>query len=98
MLPKLRAVKGRGEDNVPVLGPSSPQEVRFNGKKIPNGIKLWNVGVDTAKDLLLGQLAIEKPGPGFIHFSAQLPRKWFEQLTASSVFWSRSTARRSIAG
>jgi len=82
MLPKLRAVKGRGEDNVPVLGPSSPQEVRFNGKKIPNGVKLWNVGVDTAKDLLLGQLAIEKPGPGFIHFSAQLPREWFEQLTA----------------
>jgi phage terminase large subunit GpA-like protein len=82
MLPKLRAVKGRGEDNVPVLGPSSPQEVRFNGKKIPNGIKLWNVGVDTAKDLLLGQLAIEKPGPGFIHFSSELPREWFEQLTA----------------
>ena len=82
LLPKLRAVKGRGEDNVPVLGPSSPQEVRFNGRKIPNGIKLWNVGVDTAKDLLLGQLAIEQPGPGFIHFSSELPREWFEQLTA----------------
>ncbi|MBB3641160.1 phage terminase large subunit family protein [Variovorax atrisoli] len=82
LLPKLRAVKGRGEENVPVLGPSSPQEVRFNGKKIPNGIKLWNVGVDTAKDLLLGQLAIEQPGPGFIHFSSELPREWFEQLTA----------------
>ncbi len=82
MLPKLRAVKGRGEDNVPVLGPSSPQEIRFNGKKIPNGIKLWNVGVDSAKDLLLGQLAIEKPGPGFLHFSSELPREWFEQLTA----------------
>lgn len=77
----LRAVKGRGEDIVPVP-PSSPQEVRFNGKKIPNGIKLWNVGVDTAKDLLLGQLAIEQPGPGFIHFSSELPREWFEQLTA----------------
>ncbi len=81
-LPKLRAVKGRGEENVPVLGPSSPQEVRWNGKKIPNGIKLWNVGVDSAKDLLLGQLAIENPGPGFVHFSSELPQEWFEQLTA----------------
>lgn len=81
-LPKLRAVKGRGEENIHVLGPSSPQEVRFNGKKIPNGIKLWNVGVDTAKDLLLGQLAIEKAGPGFVHFSQELPREWYEQLTA----------------
>ncbi|WGT64988.1 phage terminase large subunit family protein [Variovorax paradoxus] len=82
LLPKLRAVKGRGEENVPVLGPSSPQEVRWNGKKIPNGIKLWNVGVDSAKDLLLGQLAIEKPGPGYVHFSQELPKEWFEQLTA----------------
>ena len=81
-LPKLRAVKGRGEENVPVLGPSSPQEVRWNGKKIPNGIKLWNVGVDSAKDLLLGQLAIEKSGPGYVHFSQELPQEWFEQLTA----------------
>ena len=81
-LPKLRAVKGRGEENIHVLGPSSPQEVRFNGKKIPNGIKLWNVGVDTAKDLLLGQLAIEKAGPGYVHFSQELPREWYEQLTA----------------
>lgn len=81
-LPKLRAVKGRGEENIHVLGPSSPQEVRFNGKKIPNGIKLWNVGVDTAKDLLLGQLAIEKAGPGFVHFSQELPREWYEQLTS----------------
>eukprot|EP00456_Euglypha_rotunda_P052084 TRINITY_DN4199_c0_g1_i7.p1 TRINITY_DN4199_c0_g1~~TRINITY_DN4199_c0_g1_i7.p1 ORF type:complete len:689 (+),score=106.56 TRINITY_DN4199_c0_g1_i7:1920-3986(+) len=82
MLPKLRAIKGRGEENLPILGPSSSQEVRWNGKKIPNGVKLWIVGVDTAKDLLLGQLSIEKAGPGYVHFSSQLPREWFEQLTA----------------
>ncbi|MNV42656.1 Phage terminase large subunit [compost metagenome] len=81
-LPKLRAVKGRGEENIPVLGPSSAQEVKWNGKRWPNGIKLWNVGVDTAKDLLLGQLSITEGGPGCVHFSAELPREWYEQLTA----------------
>lgn len=81
-LPKLRAVKGRGEENIPVLGPSSAQEVKWNGKRWPNGIKLWNVGVDTAKDLLLGQLSITEAGPGYVHFSSELPREWYEQLTA----------------
>ena len=81
-LPKLRAVKGRGEENIPVLGPSSAQEVKWNGKRWPNGIKLWNVGVDTAKDLLLGQLSITDAGPGYVHFSTELPREWYEQLTA----------------
>lgn len=81
-LPKLRAVKGRGEENIPVLGPSSAQEVKWNGKRWPNGIKLWNVGVDTAKDLLLGQLSITEPGPGYVHFSAELTLEWYEQLTA----------------
>jgi len=88
LLPQLRAIKGRGEENIPVLGPSSPQEVNWKGKKWPRGIKLWNVGVDSAKDLLLGQLAIEpspepgRPVPGCVHFSGDLPREWFEQLTA----------------
>jgi phage terminase large subunit GpA-like protein len=40
------------------------------------------MGADTAKDLLLGQLAIERPGPGHVHMAADLQREWFEQLTA----------------
>ena len=40
------------------------------------------MGVDSAKDLLLGQLAIDKPGPGYVHTSQKLPREWYEQLTA----------------
>lgn len=82
MLPCLRAVKGRGEENIPILGSSSVQDVNWAGRKWQNGVKLWNVGVDTAKDLLLGQLDIQKPGPGYLHFSDELPREFFEQLTA----------------
>lgn len=82
MLPSLRAIKGSSEENKPILMPASSVEVNWKGVKIPNGLKLWTVGVDTAKDLLLGQLAIEQPGPGHVHMSADLQREWFEQLTA----------------
>lgn len=81
-LPQLRAIKGDNSDNRHILGSSSLQEVNWRGKKIKHGIKLWLVGVDSAKDYLLGQLAIATPGPGYLHFSQDLPREWFEQLTA----------------
>lgn len=79
---QLRAVKGDNNDSRNILGTSSLQEVSWNGKKIARGIRLWLVGVDSAKDYLLGQLAIAEPGPGYVHFSAELKREWFEQLTA----------------
>lgn len=82
LLPNLRAIKGDTNDNRPILGPSSMQDVDHKGVKLKNGIKLWLVGVDNAKDLLLGQLALAGPGPGYLHFSKHLPREYFEQLTA----------------
>lgn len=82
ILPSLRAIKGDGNDGLPIVGPSSLQEINWRGHKVRRGIKLWRVGVDAAKDLLLGQLAIEQPGPGYVHFSDELPREFYEQLTA----------------
>lgn len=82
VLPNLRAIKGDGTDRVPIVGPSSLQEINWRGRKVARGIKLWRVGTDAAKDLLLGQLAIEQAGPGYVHFSDELPREFYEQLTA----------------
>lgn len=92
-LPMLRAIKGSSEEHKPILGPSSSQEVNWRGKKWPNGVKLWSIGVDTAKDLLLGQLALEQPGPGYVHFSHELPREWFEQLTAEQRILAKIKGR-----
>lgn len=82
VLSNLRAIKGAGDEAMNIVGPSSLQEVNWRGKKVQRGIKLWRVGVDAAKDLLLGQLAITQPGPGYVHFSKELPREFYEQLTA----------------
>lgn len=92
-LPNLRAIKGDNNDNRPIFGAASMQEVSWRGVKIPNGIKLWLVGVDAAKDQLLGQLAISKPGPGYVHFSDQLTREWFEQLTAEQRILAKVQGR-----
>lgn len=92
-LPTLRAIKGSSEEYKPILGPSSSQEINWRGKKWPNGVKLWNIGVDTAKDLLLGQLAIDKPGAGYVHFSQELPREWYEQLTAEQRILTKVKGR-----
>lgn len=78
----LRAIKGDNNDSRSIVGPSTLQEVNHRGRKVKHGIKLWLVGVDNAKDLLLGQLAIAEAGPGYVHTSTDLKREWYEQLTA----------------
>lgn len=93
VLPQLRAIKGANDDSVNILGPSSLQDVNWRGKKSTRGIKLWRVGVDAAKDLLLGQLAIQNPGPGYVHFSAELPREFYEQLTAEQRVLAKVNGR-----
>lgn len=92
MLKNLRAIKGDGGEG-PILGPSSLQEINWRGRKVQRGIKLWRVGVDSAKDLLLGQLSIQQPGPGYVHFSDELPREFYEQLTAEQRVLARVNGR-----
>lgn len=93
VLPHLRAIKGDGNDGVSIVGPSSLQEINWRGRKVARGIKLWRVGVDGAKDLLLGQLAVDKPGPGYVHFSNELPREFYEQLTAEQRVLAKVNGR-----
>lgn len=90
-IPNLRAIKG--DDNKPIVGPSSLQEVNHRGRKVQRGIKLHLVGVDQAKDLLLGQLAITKPGPGYVHFSKDLPREFYEQITAEHRILAKTNGK-----
>ena len=54
------------------------------------------IGVDTAKDLLHGQLSIAQPGPGYVHFSQDLPREWYEQLTAEQRIVTRAQGGESM--
>lgn len=71
------ALKGKGGAGMPLVKP---------GAKIKkSGIRLWIVGTDTAKELLLmSRIRISEPGPGYMHWpiSNQFGTGYFEQLTA----------------
>ena len=62
------------------------------GKVMKRGVRLWFVGTDTAKDLLFGRLMGTQPGPGYVHFSTDLPPDFYRQLTAEARIPQR-TAR-----
>lgn len=87
---KVFAIKGDSQPGKPIKGRSSAQDVNWRGKVIKRGVKMWLVGTDTAKDLLYGRLKIASPGPGYVHFSKDLPPAFYEQLTAEYRTLTRS--------
>jgi phage terminase large subunit GpA-like protein len=59
-------------------------KVDFNwqGRREKHGTTLWHVGTNLAKDRLAARLLVGKPGPGYIHLSADNTDEWFAQLAA----------------
>jgi phage terminase large subunit GpA-like protein len=86
----VMAVKGSA--SAPALL-SSPRRVAVTvaGRPIPDGCKLWIVGVNQAKEQLYGWLRMDAgetgPPPGFCHFpdSADYSEEYFRQLTAEQL-------------
>jgi phage terminase large subunit GpA-like protein len=78
----IYAIKGASTLNKPILGAKpSLVEVNWMGQRIPNGTKLWMIGTDTAKDYLAARYHLAS-GAGATHFSDDLPKEYYEQLTA----------------
>lgn len=92
---RVHAVRGDPKPGKPVVaGRASSQTVNVDGRIIPNGVRLWHVGTDTAKDLFFGRLKVDprQGGPGCVHLSNQLPDEFFEGL-ASEQRVPKRTAR-----
>jgi phage terminase large subunit GpA-like protein len=79
--PKLFATKGSSKANQPISGRATLQDVNAVDKTIRQGIRLYSIGTDTAKDLIHGRLQVTQHGPGFIHLSKYLPDEFFDHLT-----------------
>lgn len=74
-----------------VIGTPSRVEVLRNGKAMRGGVKVWPVGIDTAKSELYGWLRRRPPEDeaeglphGWCHFP-QYGQEWFQQLTAERL-------------
>lgn len=81
---RVFAVRGDPQPSKQVKGKATVQDVNHRGKIIKRGVRLWYVGTDTAKDLIFGRLGVTQPGPGYVHFSKDLPPEFYTQLTAES--------------
>lgn len=67
-------------------------DIDRKGRKVRNGVTLWYVGTNLAKDRLHARLQVAQPGPGYIHFSDELSDEWFAQ------FAGEARAVRKVAG
>jgi phage terminase large subunit GpA-like protein len=103
---RLMAVKGSNQPNQAILAARpKEQDVNWRGRLIRNGVRLWMVGVDTAKHWLINRLHADGQvdmGGRKLHFSKDLPEDFYQQLTAE-VFdpednrWRRRRNRRNEA-
>lgn len=85
---RVHATQGKGQIGLPIVaGAPRRQDVNVDGKVVKDGVQLYFVGVNTAKDLLHNRLQI-MPGaggaatPGCVHLSSGLPDEFFQELVA----------------
>lgn len=73
---RVFAIKGKAGVGLPIVSRPSTSN---KGK-----IKLFSVGTDTTKELVMARLNIQEPGPGYCHYpvSPAFDEEFFKQLTA----------------
>lgn len=79
---RIHATRGRAELGRPIVMGCRRQDVNVDGKIVKDGVGLWDVCVNTAKDLLHHRLQVAVPGPGYMHLSTALPDEFFSELVA----------------
>jgi phage terminase large subunit GpA-like protein len=80
------AMRGDKDLGGPVLKRPKPIDVTWKGQTIRNGVKLWNVCVDTTKHIYYGRLRLTTAGPGYIHVPEGLKDSdEFEQMCAERL-------------
>ncbi len=80
------AIKGASQYGRPVLGKPSMLDINWRGKSVPRGIKVWQIGTDTAKHLIYGRMRLTAAGAGYVHVPKILAETdEFEQMTAAKL-------------
>ena len=85
---RIFAIKGVGGEGRPLISKPSRSNI--------GNIRLYSVGVDTAKELIMARLKIKEPGAGYCHFPSHYPEEYFKQLTSEKAFvkFSRGYRKR----
>jgi phage terminase large subunit GpA-like protein len=81
------AIKGSKDASKPVIATRpSLKDVRIDGAMLKEGVKLWMIGVNTAKSVLYSRLRadIAAVGERMMMFPGDLPDTYYAMLTAES--------------
>lgn len=88
---KVFAIAGRSGREKHIRDGASKVDIDWKGRLRKNGLVLWWVGTNHAKDLIYGRLQITSPGPGYLHFSSELSDEFFKQFTGEARTTRRTT-------
>lgn len=76
------AIKGSNRRGRPVIAQRpSKVDVTWKGTVYKEGVELWFIGTDTAKDWIYNRYHLTG-GPGALHFSKDLPDNFYDQIVA----------------
>jgi phage terminase large subunit GpA-like protein len=96
-----RVMVVKGQDALHnILGTPQATDINYTGTKVRRGVKVWPVGVSSAKSELYGWLNLNGAGddgiypPGYCHFP-QYGEEYFRMLTAEQLM-TRSVNRKTV--
>lgn len=81
---RVFAVKGSSGREKHIKNGVQKVDIDWRGRLRKNGLLLWHVGTNLAKDLLHSRLQITRPGPGYMHFTKDLSDEWFKQFAGEA--------------
>jgi phage terminase large subunit GpA-like protein len=76
------AIKGQSQRGKPPIGKATKVDLNWKGRTIKSGAEVYPVGSDTIKSTIYARLKLNEPGAGYLHFHAELPKDYFDQLCA----------------
>lgn len=80
--PKFKAIKGSSHKQKYLLSAPRKKDINYKGTYRKDGIELYTVGTEIAKEEIYYRLQIEEDGARCIHFNKDLDTRYFEMLVA----------------
>jgi phage terminase large subunit GpA-like protein len=77
---RVHAIKGASQRERAIDNGNTRVGYKWNGKVEKHGPVLWIVGTNLCKDRFHSRLAVQTPGPGYVHLSKDFSDEWFKQL------------------
>lgn len=74
-------IRGANKIDAPILG-SLSREKDDDGRELPGGVEIHNVGVHRLKDVIDARLRLAQVGPGWMRWPDDAPAEYFDELVA----------------